>query len=753
MIAGTYDWLLVAMSVLIAMVASFTALDLAARVRASTGSARLAWLSTAALAMGGGIWAMHFVAMLAFSMADVPVQYDLALTLLSFVIPIAVTGISFAVMSRGKASVPVLVAAGAFMGLGVVAMHYCGMAAMHMSASLRYERLWVAISVFVAVGAATVALWLSMTTGSGRQRFAAAGVMGLAISGMHFAGMKAAVFTMLDTADDPARAAGLSNTALALDVSAAALLILFLALIAAMFDRRFAQMAAREAAALRLSEDRFRTLYRGTPLPLHSLDADGRIEQVSDTWLQLLGYERDEVIGRPLEDFLDGSSAAQARGSDGARLLREGVLVDRDWRMVTKSGELRDVVASARIQSASDGSFRRILGGLTDVTARKRAEEALRQAQKIEAIGQLTGGIAHDFNNLLAVVIGNLDLLSRRVDEGSREQRLVASAMDGARRGATLTQRLLAFARRQDLRPASVDVPALVQGLFDMLERTLGPQVHVATRFPPRLPAALADAHQLELAILNMAVNARDAMPDGGTLTLSATDEVIRQEGAEDGGVAAGHYIRLDVTDTGIGMDAATVARAGEPFFTTKGVGRGTGLGLSMVHGLAAQSGGVMRIQSTLGKGTTIGLWLPIAKVAPPVGGMARPAILPDLPALSILVVDDDDLVLRNTAAMLEDLGHLVVTADSGVRALRRLDGLTHFDLLVTDQLMPGMTGVQLAGHAASRKPPLPVLLVTGFAELTPEESGRFDVLYKPFEQLALAQAVARIYARTKVVA
>jgi PAS domain S-box-containing protein len=737
---GTHDWVLVAMSVLIATVASYTALDLAGRVRASIGQARHIWLVTAAIAMGGGIWAMHFVAMLAYGMPGMAVSYDVALTLLSLIVPIVGTGISFAVMNRSEAAIGTLAAAGPIMGLGVVAMHYIGMAAMRMPATLHYDLRWVAVSVLFAIGAATIALFLATRNNDIRQRSGAAAVMGVAIAGMHFSGMRAASFAMSNGMDLTAGQSGLSQTTLALTVSTAALLILFLALIAAMFDRRFAEMAAREAQALKRSEGRLRALYRGTPLPLHSLDAAGRIEHVSDTWLRLTGYDREEVIGRPLVDFLTEGSARQARRRHRVALMRDGVLLDREYQIETKTGDVRDVIASARLEFDAEGKFQHVLGGLTDVTERKRAEEALRQAQKIEAIGHLTGGIAHDFNNLLAIILGNLDLLSRQVEEGSRAQRLVANARQGAERGASLTQRLLAFARRQDLRPESVDVPGLVRELSEMLERSLGPQIQIQTRFPDSLPCAHVDAHQLELAILNMAVNARDAMSEGGTLKIGAAlDSAPPGQGGDGKG-----FVRLEIRDNGIGMDGPTLARASEPFFTTKGIGKSTGLGLSMVQGLAAQSGGQLNIDSTPGVGTTIQLWLPVAAVKRPVAPDPSHDALTELPPLSILAVDDDELVLQNTAAMLEELGHHVVTASGGSEALHRLRQMPQVDILVTDQLMPNMTGVQLAIAASAVVPGLPVLLVSGFAELKAQEAERFAFLHKPFNRAGLSQAIAR---------
>ncbi len=748
-VSGTYDGTLILMSIAIAIFASYTALDLAARVRASSGRVRRVWLGAAAIAMGGGIWAMHFVAMLAFSMPGMEVSYDLGLTLLSLLTAIGVTCIAFAVMARAQVSLKRLLAAGLFMGLGVVAMHYMGMAAMRMAVGITYDRMWFGVSVLIAIGAATAALWLASHNRGQAEKAAAALVMGSAIAGMHYAGMKAATFTGLGAAT-ARHVASVGQTTLAVGVFAASFLILLFSLVAAMFDRRFASLAEREAIALRASEERFRSLYRGTPLPLHSLDQQGRIEQVSNTWLDLLGYERDEVVGRSFIDFLTDESARQFRKVDWPALVAQEALDPREYRMVSKRGAFLDVVSAARIERDDQGTFIHLVGGLTDVTERKQAEEALRQAQKIEAIGQLTGGVAHDFNNLLAVVIGNLDLLRRKLPDDPKLSRLVESALAGAQRGASLTQRLLAFARKQDLRPEAVDVPGLVHGMTELLQRSLGPLVRVETRFPLDLPLVLADAHQLEMALLNLAVNARDAMPDGGTLSVSATSEHLGDGNAA--GLRPGSYVRLSLVDDGEGMDAATLARATEPFFTTKGVGKGTGLGLSMVHGLAAQSGGRLLVRSRVGEGTEIDLYLPatIEAAAAP-RGAADDRLEHVAEPLNILAVDDDPLVLANTAALLEDLGHMVQLAASGAAALDLIAHDAAIDCIVTDQLMPGMTGSQLARQVRRDRRDMPVLIVSGFAELDASEGGSYPVLPKPFDRAALAAALAGIQRPGKV--
>jgi PAS domain S-box-containing protein len=745
-LSGTHDQALVALSVLIAVAASYTALDLASRVRASAGLPRYAWLATAAIAMGGGIWAMHFVAMLAFSMPGMEASYDVGLTLLSLLLPIVVTAGSFLAVNRAHPTPTVLLTSGLFMGLGIAAMHYTGMAAMRMAVDLRYDRLWFGISVLIAIGAATVALWLSVQTKKVAVRVGSAVAMGVAISGMHYAGMQGAMFTPHHQVDVAYDGTSLTQVRLALAVAAATFLILFLALIAAMFDRRFAVMAARETDALRQSEERFRALYTRTPLPLHSLDQAGRIEHVTDAWLNLMGYERDEVIGRPLINFMTEPSARQAIQSDWPSLLQTGDLTDAEYRVVTRAGRFLDVLASARIERDEQGGFQRALGGLTDVTERKRAEEALRQSQKMEAIGQLTGGVAHDFNNLLTVVLGSLELLRKRLPaDDARAFRFLDNAVQAAQRGSSLTQRLLAFSRGQALRPTAVEVPELVRGMSDLLRSSLGPGIQVETVFPLEVAAAYADANQLELALLNLAVNARDAMAGNGLLTISAREVQVGTEQA--GELTPGHYVVLSVADTGEGMDEATLARCMEPFFTTKGVGKGTGLGLSMVYGLAAQSGGRLLLRSRKGQGTTAELWLPRVKTdagTPPQRANGRTEVRPEpLDRCAVLAVDDDPLVLASTASMLEDLGHTVVEATSGRQALEILRAGAKADLVITDQVMPDMTGLQLAAELKQLWPELPVLLATGYAERRELLSAGLPLLPKPFGQDALAAAIA----------
>jgi PAS domain S-box-containing protein len=383
-----------------------------------------------------------------------------------------------------------------------------------------------------------------------------------------------------------------------------------------------------------------------------------------------------------------------------------------------------------------------------DVTARLRdqarlaqAQSALIQTQKLEAMGQLTGGVAHDFNNLLTPIIGSLDILHRRGLGGTREQRLIEAAFQSAQRAKILVQRLLAFARRQPLQAAAIDAGALIKGLADLINSTIGPQIVLNLEVAEDLPFAKADPNQLEMAILNLAVNARDAMEGPGTMAISVAAAML-----EDGEVPqlkSGRYVRLQVADTGHGMDEATLSRAIEPFFSTKGVGQGTGLGLSMAHGLATQLGGALTIESQLGKGTQVSIWLPVTEEGPSqsCGTHSQPR---SLMVGTALLVDDEACIRVSTADMLNALGFAVREAASAESALAAIDEGLLPELLITDHLMPGMTGVQLARLVRQRRPTTKTLIVSGFAEVDGIDPS-FPRLTKPFTQSELEAAIAHL--------
>ncbi|MES3056188.1 ATP-binding protein [Sphingomonas faeni] len=423
--------------------------------------------------------------------------------------------------------------------------------------------------------------------------------------------------------------------------------------------------------------------------------------------------------------------------------------VDEAWRIGTldlecsidaADGVKRWVVLKGRVRHDPEGAAVRMSGVISDVTDRKEADAQLAQAQKMDAIGQLTGGVAHDFNNLLTPIVGSLDLMRRRHKDDERTQRMIGGALQAAERAATLTQRLLAFARRQALQPRAVDIGALIDGLVDLIRRSLGPSITVVLEVPRHLSSARVDPNQLELALLNLAINARDAMPGGGRLTLSVSQSVVDDRNMV--GLAAGSYVRLTAADTGTGMDRATLARATEPFFSTKGVGKGTGLGLSMVHGLAAQSGGTLRLTSEPGAGTAVELWLPATTETPVDTIETASEPVQARQGAKVLLVDDEDLVRAATADMLRDIGYVVIEMASASQALSAIRSGVDADILVSDYLMPGMTGGQLIGELRSSGNRMPALLVTGYAAAGEDVPDDIIRLAKPFRQVDLAARV-----------
>ncbi|MBM6577659.1 PAS domain S-box protein [Microvirga sp. SRT01] len=468
---------------------------------------------------------------------------------------------------------------------------------------------------------------------------------------------------------------------------------------------------------------------------------DGFLKAINPAWEATLGRDAETLMALSFREQVHPDDHDAAR--DVMERLLRGETVERfEERIAHADGSWRWISWTL----VPEGDVFYAVG--RDVTPEKaaaeeleNAQEALRQSQKMEAMGQLTGGVAHDFNNLLTPILGALDMLQRRGVGGDREQRLIEGALQSADRAATLVQRLLAFARRQPLQSAAVDVGKLVEGMADLLASTTGPQVEVVVEVAADLPPAKADPNQLEMALLNLGVNARDAMPRGGTLRITATRDSVR---TPRGALKRGHYVRLSVADTGVGMDPATLARAIEPFFSTKGIGKGTGLGLSMAHGLAAQLGGALIIHSREGVGTNIELWLPVSAVSPDGAAQSSDLALVEPGRGLALLVDDEDVVRSITADMLEEFGYEVREANSAEAALALVTAGLSPDLLVSDHLMPGMSGVELALELRKSKPDLPVLIVSGYADVEGLTPG-LPRLVKPFRSTELAASLSAL--------
>ena len=511
---------------------------------------------------------------------------------------------------------------------------------------------------------------------------------------------------------------------------------------------------ADRTAALDRSQTQFRLLVQGvTDYAIYMLDSEGHVSSWNAGAERIKGYRPDEIIGRHFSSFYEEADRAAKepeRALETAR--REGRFAAEGWRIRKDGTRFRASVAIEAIRD--DGGALIGFAKITrDMSEREQvqqelglAREALFQSQKLEAIGQLTGGIAHDFNNLLMAIRSGLELLRKRPGLELQAEKLLENCLQATDRGAALTQRMLAFARRQELSTETVVLSQLVGGMMELLQRALGPAFVIETGFPAGLPAVTADVNQLEMALLNLAVNARDAMPGGGTIAIGAVERDVGQGAVAD--LAPGRYVRLSVTDNGAGMDAATLARAADPFFTTKGIGKGTGLGLSMVHGFAQQLGGALQMESEAGHGTSAHIWLPLseAQTGAAIPG-AEPAKAAPTASRRILVVDDDAIILMNTAALLEDLGHQVIEAGSGDEALVLLRAHPDIAILITDQAMPGMTGSELITAARAERPALPIILATGYGETPADITQGLQRLGKPFGQKELERAVAQAIA------
>ncbi len=496
-------------------------------------------------------------------------------------------------------------------------------------------------------------------------------------------------------------------------------------------------------ASLRRSEEHLRRITENSPSAISLRDLEGRFLVANTQFEAWHGFEGG-VAGRTAAELFP-PDLAQRYAAQDREVLRAGRAIDREVELPFADGSVHAVLMTTFPVLGGPGEAMGVGTIGTDVSAHRRAQEELRQAQKMEALGQLTGGVAHDFNNLLAVILGNLELLQEGIGKGSEQAELIEDALESARAGGELTHRLLAFGRRQTLHPQAVDLRQLITDMARILERTLGATVEIVRILPDRLWQIEVDRHQVETSLLNLALNARDAMIDGGRLTIEAAnvDHDLPPGGPE---LAPGRYVMIAVGDTGVGMTPDVLEHAFQPFFTTKDVGHGSGLGLSMVYGFVKQSGGGIEIASKPGRGSTVRMFLPRAR-----GGPA--AMLPQVEhgrgrGETILVVEDRPEVRKLTCRLLNRLGYRVLEADDGQAALALLRGHAAIDLMLADVVLPGgIGGVTLARRARACRPALKILHMSGYApDVVAERSGGLDpgigMIKKPFGKDALAAIV-----------
>ena len=548
--------------------------------------------------------------------------------------------------------------------------------------------------------------------------------------------------------------------------------------------RRLAHCTVVDITERKRAEARFRATFDQAAVGIAHMAPDGRFLRVNQKICEGFGYSREDLLCRSVQELIDPEQRGEVLA--GLRSVASGDIESYtgDRRYIAADGRALEVSVTVSMvhdrveppyflvvaqditdRKQAETKLRRLTEDLEarvreEVAARETAQARAAHAERMQALGQLAGGIAHDFNNVLQAVQGSASMIGRRAADEAAVHRYARIVVEAAERGASITRRLLAFARHGDLRAEAIEAAAVLDGMRDILAPTLGAAITIVTDVGPGLAKLLADRGQLETALVNLAANARDAMPQGGTLVLSAVAETVAPGSLHRAHLAPGRYVRITVADTGTGMDEATLGRACQPFYTTKPQGQGTGLGLAMVKGFAEQSGGGVVIHSTPGQGTRVAVWLPEAADgarAPDAGAADEDGGAAGADAcLRILVVDDDQLVLETLAAQLGDEGFVVTAARGGGQALALLDEGLAVDALVSDLSMPGMDGMTLIIEAQARQPTLPAVLLTGYAgdgvslALGRAIKGPFALMRKPSPGTELAARISSLMADQK---
>jgi PAS domain S-box-containing protein len=869
-LVGWYDHRLVALSVVIAIFASYAALDLAGRVTAARGGGRALWLMGGASAMGLGIWSMHYIGMLAFNL-PIPVFYDWPTVVLSLLAAILASAVALYVVSRQRMGPWRAVAGSIPMGAGIAAMHYTGMEAMRLGAMCHFNNALVALSVVLAIIISFVALWLAFLarverSGSAWRKIASAVVMGAAIPIMHYTGMAAASFMPSSEAPNLSHAVTISTLGTT-GIAMVTLLVLGLAVLTSLFDRRY----SAQTLELESAEQRYRLLFERSLAGVMRTTLDGSILDCNQTCARIFGYaSRDELRASPMRDryfdqedrnsFIatlneeksltnyehclrrkDGSpvwllgSANLVEGKDGEPAVNEETLIDiterkkaeetfrkafnanpepiaigtisegryidvnesflrvtgyrreevightsaelkfwerpedraklvaalrkqgsaRNTEIVfcTKSGEHRTALDSSEIIEVAGQKC--MMSILRDTTEQKLLERQLRQAQKMEAIGQLSGGIAHDFNNLLSVIIGYSGVIEESLSADDPLKKKCEQIKKAGHSAASLTRQLLAFSRQQVLESKVLDLNTIVLNVDKMLRRLIGEDIDLTTALDPTLGHIKADQGQIEQVIINLVVNARDAMPQGGRVTIETANVELDEDYARrHPPQLPGSYVLLAISDTGTGMDAETQARIFEPFFTTKEIGKGTGLGLSTVYGVVRQSGGHVWVYSELGQGTTFKIYLPQTEQGVRLENPNASLLKSQRHAETVLLVEDAEAVRELTRSLLTESGYTVLEAEHAEKAIEIAQTYKgHIHLLLTDMVMPGMNGRALAEKLILIRPDMKVIYTSGYTGFSRSAVVDSELVFlsKPFtKELLLSKLQDVLYADLK---
>lgn len=875
--SGVYNTPLVLLSMAIAVLSAYAAIELTSRIVIARGRTRFAWLTGGALTMGVGIWAMHYVGMVAFQL-PIPIFYHLPTVLLSLVIAVLASLVGLSVVSASRLTLSRTLLGGTTMGCGIAGMHYVGMAAMRVSAMCHYSPVLVIFSVVAAIAISCLALEMIFALRGVHdswniRKSGGALLLGLAIPIMHYIGMAAVHF-------DPARIHLngiddlISNSTFdRVTIIAVVIAVLALGIISAFIDRHLTLQASELALSRQQLQDLFDNMvdalvvldvasntvqanrpatellgvpsrhiatdlnafgfelldsrnrkvpFQDLPLSLalrgefldqaeyivRRLDGNGETittvttrpvlsvdgmtrqfyvsfhditerKQNTDTRARLASIvdtSQDAIISKDASGVIQSWNAAAERifgytpeemiGQSIMRLLPHD-LQHEEFEFLARlsRGEIIDHVETVRRHkggkpihvsltiSPIHDAHGRFVGAskiARDITDRKMLERQLQRTHKMQAIGELTGGIAHDFNNLLGVIVGNLSLLESMVEHEPEMLKRVRIAEKAAGRGADLTRRLLTFSSTGELNPVSTEVSTVIQDTLELAARTLGPEIRVSSRIAEKMPPIFVDPSGLESALLNLMVNARDAMPKGGAISILS--ELVTFDDSSvpvrAGELRPGRFAAISVSDTGEGMSAETLERALEPFFTTKARGKGTGLGLPMVYGFARQSGGAVRIYSEVGHGTTVTLYVRLADSAPQAVHIEQKPLEASDTALKVLVVDDEPELLEVATSYLRRMGFTATyEARNGAEALNIVRIQPDIDLLITDVIMPGgLNGAELVEHIRHFIPNVRVIYSSGFpADALAERSGTAidgHLLRKPYQRADFENAV-----------